>query len=79
MKVTAKQKMKLKVQRLRKHEKRNKFYRQNVIFKRDAKKFDREIGKETITADDAPSIEEAKDFGRIYGVKEKYLTSRLNG
>ena len=73
MKVTAKQKMKLKVQRLRKHEKRNKFYRQN------AKKFDREIGKETITADDAPSIEEAKDFGRIYGVKEKYLTSRLNG
>ena len=56
IKETVKQKMQLKAQRLRRCEKRNKFYRQNLIFKRDAKKFYREIGKETITVDDAPSI-----------------------
>ena len=34
----------------------------NGIFKRDAKKFYGEIGKATITVDDAPSTEEVKDF-----------------
>lgn len=57
-----KQKMQLKAQRLRRYEKRNKFYCQNVIVKRDAKKAYQDIGKETITVDDNPSIEEVKDF-----------------
>ena len=49
----------LLTQPLRRHEK--KFYRQNVIFKRDAKEFYREIAKETITVGDAPLTEEVKD------------------
>ena len=34
-----KQKMQLKAQRMRRYDKRSKFYRQNLIFKADAKKF----------------------------------------
>ena len=34
IKETVKQKLRLKVQRLRRYQKRNNFYRQNVIFKR---------------------------------------------
>ena len=63
--------MQLKAQRLRRYEKRNKFYRQNVVFKTNAKKFYGEIGKETINVDDALSIEDLKVFGRVYGVKKK--------
>ena len=33
-----------------------------MIFKRDAKTFYPEIGKETVTVDDACSIDEVKDF-----------------
>ena len=50
IKNTVKQKLQLKAQRLRRYEKRNNFYRQNMIFKRDGKKFYQEIGKETITS-----------------------------
>ena len=63
--------MQLKAQRLRRYEKRNKFYRQNVVFKTNAKKFYGEIGKETINVDDALSVEDSKVFGRVYGVKKK--------
>ena len=63
--------MQRKAQKLRRYEKRNKFYRQNVIFKRDAKKFYREIGKQPITVDDAPSIEEIEDFWKDIGSEEK--------
>ena len=63
--------MQLKAQRLKRYEKRNKFYRQNVVFKTNAKKFYGEIGKETINVDDALSIEDSKVFGRVYGVKKK--------
>ena len=54
--------MQLKAQRIRKYKKRNKFYRENMIFKRDVKRFNWEIGKETITVHDAPSIEEVEDI-----------------
>ena len=54
--------MQLKAKRLRKFEKRSKFYRENLIFKSDAKTFFQEIGKETITVDDAPLIKEVEDF-----------------
>ena len=54
--------MQLKAQRLQRYLKGNKFYCQNVIFKRDAQKFYKEIGKETKTVNDALSIEEVKDF-----------------
>ena len=54
--------MQLKAKRLRKFEKRSKFYRENLIFKSDVKTFFQEIGKETITVDDAPLIKEVEDF-----------------
>ena len=38
-KETLKQKIQVKAQRLRRYDKRNRFYRQNKIFKTDAKKF----------------------------------------
>ena len=40
-----KQKVQVKAQRIRRFEKRTKFYRQNKIFKTDAKKFYCEMGK----------------------------------
>ena len=54
--------MQLKAKRLRKFEKKSKFYRENLIFKSDVKTFFQEIGKETITVDDAPLIKEVEDF-----------------
>ena len=63
--------MQLKAQRLSRYEKRNTFYSQNVIFKRDGKNFYREIGKETITVNVAPSIEEVKDFWKDIWSEEK--------
>ena len=44
LKETLKQKIQLKAQRMRRYEKRAKFYRQNSAFKFDKKKFYRELG-----------------------------------
>ena len=59
---TVKHIMQLKAQRLRRYERRNKFYHQNLISKRDAGKFYWEIGKETAAVDATSSTEEVKDF-----------------
>ena len=45
LKETLKQKIQLKAQRMRRYDKRSKFYRQNNTFKMDKKKFYRELGK----------------------------------
>ena len=42
-----------------------------MLFKRNAKKFYQEIGKETLNVDDALSIEDSMVFGRVYGAKKK--------
>ena len=44
-------------------EKCRKFYRQNLMFKNDAKKFQREIGKDKVTVNDTPAI---NDIGRCW-------------
>ena len=62
VKETIKQKMQLKAQRIRRYEKRSKFYRQNMVSKTFAKKFYREVGKETIRVAEIPSIEEVEEF-----------------
>ena len=68
-----KQKMQLKAQRLRRFDKRTKFYRQNKIFSTDAKKFYREIGKGTIPVEEPPSQEELERFwNNIWGKEKKY-------
>ena len=70
-KETLKQKIQVKAQRLRRYDKRNRFYRQNKIFKTDAKTFHLEIGKETINIEE-PSVDEemTKFWNDIWG-KEK--------
>ena len=62
VKETIKQKMQLKAQRIRRYERRSKFYRQNMIFKTDARKFYREVGKEKVAVKDIPPIEKVEEF-----------------
>ena len=46
---------------------RGKFYHQNLIFKNDAKKICREIGKGKVTVNEKPAINEIdNDFGTQY-------------
>ena len=49
-----KQKIQLKVQRERRFDKRNTFYRQNKIFQTDAKRFYRAIGKNQVMVKGTP-------------------------
>ena len=66
-----KQKVKVKAQRSRRFEKRTKFYRQNKIFKTDAKKFYREMGKEPIKIKELPSIKDVEKFWKKSWCNEK--------
>ena len=70
-KETLKQKIQVKFQRLPRYDKRNCFYRQNKIFKTDAKKFYREIGKRTINIEGPPVDEEMTKFWNDISGKEK--------
>ena len=79
-KETLKQKIQVNAQRLRRYDKRNRLYRQNKIFKTDAKKFYREIGKGAINIEEPPVDEEMKKFWNdIYGEKRRILITRQNG
>ena len=57
-----KQKIQVKAQRVRRFEKRTKFYRQNKIFQTDAKRFYREIGKKQIEIKEVPTMQEVEKF-----------------
>ena len=57
-----KQQMQAKAQRIRRFEKRSKFYRQNKTFKEDTKRFYRELGKKSIEVNEPPKIQEVEDF-----------------
>ena len=59
-----KQKIMVKSQRMRRYDKRIKFFRQNQIFKSDAKKLYREIGTKKIDIRKPPSTEDMEDFWR---------------
>jgi hypothetical protein len=61
-KETVKHKMQLKAQRVRRFEKRIKFYRQNRIFQTDAGKFYREIGKTQIEVKTPPPMSEVQEL-----------------
>ena len=60
MKETLKQKIQLKAQRMRRYDKRSKFYWQNNTFRMDKKKFYRELGKTQVTVEKPPSKEEVE-------------------
>ena len=66
-----KQNIQVKAQRDRRHDKRNRFYRQNKIFKTNAKKFYREIGKVTINIKESLADEEMTKFWNHIWGKEK--------
>ncbi|XP_066926111.1 uncharacterized protein [Clytia hemisphaerica] len=68
-----KQVMQLKAQRPRRFDKRSKFFRQNKVFKVDAKKFYREIGKGSISVDNPPDVEQVTEFWNdIWGKEKNY-------
>ncbi|XP_063588611.1 uncharacterized protein LOC134765758 [Penaeus indicus] len=74
-KETIKQKIQVKAQRLRRFDKRTRFYRQNKIFQTDAKKFYREIGKGTINVEEPPVEEDMTNFWNGIWGKEKEFNS----
>ena len=57
-----KQQIAAKTQRIRWYEKRGKQFRQNKLFKDNAKQFSREIGKKHIDVTDPPILTEIEDF-----------------
>ena len=71
VKETIKQTMQLKAQRMRRYEKRVKFYRQNLIFKNDAKKFYRDILKEKVTVNETPAINDIETIWDTIWSEEK--------
>ncbi|XP_063585358.1 uncharacterized protein LOC134762742 [Penaeus indicus] len=65
----------VKAQRLRRFDKRTRFYRQNNFFQTDAKKFYREIGKGTINVEEPPVEEDMTNFWNGIWGKEKEFNS----
>ena len=47
---------------MQRYKKRVKFYHQNLIFKNDASKFYGEIGKEKVTVNEIPAINDIERF-----------------
>ena len=73
LKETLKQKIQLKAQRMRRYDKRSKFYRQNNTFKMDKKKFYRELGKTQVIVEKPPSKEEVEKFwSSIWGTEKEF-------
>ena len=79
VKETGKQRMQLKAQRMRRYEKRGKFYSQNLVFENDAKKFYREIGKEKVTVNETLAINDIERFGDTTRSGFKDLMRRQSG
>ena len=71
MKVTVKLRIQLKARRIGKYEKGGKFYRQNLIFINDSKKFYREIGKEKVTVNETSPINDIERFWDTIWSEEK--------
>ena len=73
LKETLKQKIQLKAQRIRKYEKRTKFYRQNNTFQSDKKKFYRERGSKQINVEKSPTTDEIEIFWKkIWGTHKEF-------
>ena len=69
-KESLKQRMQVKAQRLRRLEKRDRFYRQNKVFQTNAKKLYREIGKVRIDLEKHPAESEIKELWNSVWGKE---------
>lgn len=66
-----KQKIQAKAQRMRRYEITKTFFRQNMIFKENGKKFYRELSKKKIEANELPTIEEVQEFWSTIWEDEK--------
>lgn len=66
-----KQQLQAKSQRLRRCNKRVRFFRQNKLFKEDAKRFYRELGKNTQAVEKPPEKQELEDFWSNIWEREK--------
>ena len=73
LKEELKQKMQAKAQRMRRFEKRSKFFRQNKIFETDAKRFYREIGKNQVNVEKVPNKNDIEKFWSGIWGEEKYF------
>lgn len=62
MREKLKQEIQAKAQIIRRFVKRNNINRQNKVFKKDAKKFYRELGKKTVTVNETPCVQEVEAF-----------------
>ena len=69
-----KQQLQAKAQRVKRFEKRQKFFHQNKTFKENAKSFYKEPGKKTIDIKAPPKIAEVEDFWRNTWEKEKHFS-----
>ena len=65
-----------KSQRIRRFEKRRKFYSQNKMFKENTKRFYRELGKKTIEISEPPGKEALESFWTNIWEKEKRHNER---
>jgi len=62
-----KQKLQATSQRLRRCKRKYLFFHQNKLFKQDAKRFDRELGKKPIQVSQPPEKKSWRSFGGTYG------------
>ena len=70
LKETLKQKIQLKMQRIRRYKKRNKFYRQSTSLKKK-KKIYRELGKKKVNVAKPPIKDEIENFWEsIWGIEK---------
>ena len=68
-----KQQIQAKAQRIRRFEKRAKFFRQNKTFRQDhAKKFYRELSKKRIHVTEPPTLDEVEEFWANIMEKRQY-------
>ena len=70
--------MLVKAQRLRRFDKRSKFYPWNKVFQTDVKNFQRKMGNQLIVTEDVPStvrVKELRDsiWGKQKGYKQKVI------
>ena len=70
------QRMPIKAQRMRRCEKCEKFYHQNLIFKNVAKKFYREIGREKVAVNEAPATNDIERFWDTIWSEEKEFNEK---
>ena len=70
---TLKRQLQAKTQRIRRFQRRRNFFHQNKLYRENAKKFYRELGKKSIEINETPIIDEVESFwGNIWEKQKSY-------